>query len=63
MGRESVNRTQPKRRFRKAQEAPGRNDLGTLTPVQIVNPDWPGIEHADWKDEIIREWESDWSEI
>lgn len=33
-----------------------------LTPLQIENPDAPGLDSSDWKDEMVNEWEKDWSQ-
>lgn len=34
-----------------------------LTPLQIENPDAPGLDSSDWKDEMVNEWEKDWSQL
>jgi hypothetical protein len=40
-----------------------RSGMEALTPLQIVNPEAPDLEDPAWKEEMIREWESDWSEL
>jgi prevent-host-death family protein len=51
------------RRFRVVPEEPARSGLEALTPLEIVNPKGPDLEDPAWKEEMIREWESDWSEL
>lgn len=51
------------RRFRIVPEVPTRTGLDALTPLQIVNPSGPGLDDPGWKEEMIREWESDWAEL
>jgi prevent-host-death family protein len=50
-------------RFRVVPEQPTHAGLKALTPLQIVNPSGPDLEDPAWKEEMIREWESDWSEL
>jgi len=51
------------RRFRVVPEEAARSGLEALTALKIVNPTGPDIEDPAWKEEMIREWESDWSEL
>lgn len=49
------------RRFRVVPETPPPTGLDSLTPLQIVNPNAPDLDDPGWKEEMIREWESDWA--
>lgn len=60
---EPVTITHRGRRFRVVPEGGGLPTLDRLTGLQIVNPQAPGLEDQSWKDEMIREWESDWAEL
>jgi prevent-host-death family protein len=51
------------RRVRVVPENPARAGFDTLTAFQIVNPATPDLEDPAWKEEMIREWESDWAEL
>jgi prevent-host-death family protein len=51
------------RRFRIVPETPARTGLDALTPLQIVNPKAPDLDDPGWKEEMIREWESDWEDL
>jgi hypothetical protein len=51
------------RRFKLAPEKPIVSRLSRITPVEIVNPDGPGIEDESWKDEMRLAWESDWADL
>jgi hypothetical protein len=44
-------------------DEPARTGLEALTPLVIVNPTGPDLEDSGWKEDMIREWESDWSEL
>jgi prevent-host-death family protein len=50
-------------RIRVVPENPARSGLEALTPLQIVNPAAPDLDDPAWKQEMIREWESDWAEL
>jgi prevent-host-death family protein len=50
-------------RIRIVPEQAARPGLDALTPLQLVNPHGPDLEDSGWKEEMIREWESDWSEL
>jgi len=51
------------RRFRIVPETPPRTGLDALTPIEIINPKAPGLDDPAWKEEMIREWESDWTDL
>jgi prevent-host-death family protein len=51
------------RRIRVVPEHFSRPGLDALTSLQVVNPHGPDLEDGGWKQEMIREWESDWSEL
>jgi prevent-host-death family protein len=51
------------RRFRVVPETPAATGVDALTALQIVNPNGPGLDDPSWKDEMIREWESDWADL
>lgn len=51
------------RRFRVIPETAPRRGLEALTSLRIVNPKGPDLEDPAWKEEMIREWESNWSEL
>jgi len=44
----------------------GRSDPATrfdkLTPLQIINPQFPNLEDVDMLPEMQREWEQDWKD-
>ncbi len=60
---ETVYVTHRGRRLRLVPDTSDITGLKTVTPLQIVNPKGPDLEDAAWKEEMIREWESDWSEL
>ncbi|MGA8112017.1 MAG: type II toxin-antitoxin system prevent-host-death family antitoxin [Acidobacteriaceae bacterium] len=60
---EPVYVTHRGRRFRVVPELPARSGLESLTPLAIVNPKGPDLDDPAWKEEMIRDWESDWSEL
>jgi prevent-host-death family protein len=60
---EPVYITHRGRRFRVVPDEPARTGLEALTPLVIVNPTGPDLEDSGWKEDMIREWESDWSEL
>lgn len=51
------------RRIRVVPEQSSRSGLEALTSLQLVNPQGPDLDDAGWKQEMMREWESDWSEL
>ncbi len=51
------------RRFRVVPDLPTQKGLEALTPLEIVNRKGPDLDDPTWKEEMIREWESDWSEL
>lgn len=51
------------RRFRVVPETPASTGLGAITPLTIVNPNGPALDDPAWKEEMIREWESDWADL
>jgi antitoxin (DNA-binding transcriptional repressor) of toxin-antitoxin stability system len=50
-------------RFRIVPEALQARNLEALTSLQVVNPNAPDVEDPDWKEEMVREWEEDWSQL
>ena len=60
---EAVCVTHRGRRVRLVPETPALTGMKALTPLQIVNPKAPVLEDPAWKQEMIREWKSDWSEL
>ncbi len=63
MAGETVYITYRGQRFRVVPETTQGTGLQALTPLQIVNPKGPDLEDPAWKEEMIREWESDWSDL
>jgi hypothetical protein len=52
------------RRFKIAPEADQPFDrLSRMTPLEVINPDGPGIEDESWKDEMRLARESDWADL
>jgi prevent-host-death family protein len=51
------------RRFRIVPETPAGTGLDAITPLQIVNPNGPDLDDPTWKQEMMREWESDWADL
>ncbi|HEX4311737.1 MAG TPA: type II toxin-antitoxin system prevent-host-death family antitoxin [Acidobacteriaceae bacterium] len=51
------------RRFRVVPETPAPTGTDALTPLAIVNPNGPALDDPAWKDQMIREWESDWADL
>jgi hypothetical protein len=51
------------RRFRVVPETPASTGLEAITPLTIVNPNGPELDDPAWKEEMIREWESDWADL
>lgn len=51
------------RRFRIAPDQPSVRSLAALTPLPLVNPHAPDLDDPSWKEEMIREWESDWADL
>ena len=60
---ETVYVTHRGQRFRIVPEVSARKGLNALTPLEIVNPKGPDLEDPAWKEEMVREWERDWSEL
>lgn len=50
-------------RNQKSAKQPQRRGLEALTPLEIVSPKSPGLDDPGWREEMVGEWESDWSEI
>ena len=50
-------------RIRFAPEPRTHPGLEALTPLQIVNPIAPELNDPTWKEEMLREWQSDWAEL
>jgi len=53
------------KRFRFEPETPGFDPatrFDRLTPLQIINPEFPNFEDVDLLPEMQREWEKDWEE-
>jgi len=50
-------------RFQIIPELEGGNKLSRITPMEIINPDGPGLEDESWKDEMRLAWEKDWETI
>lgn len=51
------------RRFKLAPEKPVGDKLSRITPMEVINPDGPGLEDESWKEEMRLEWEKDWETI
>jgi antitoxin (DNA-binding transcriptional repressor) of toxin-antitoxin stability system len=51
------------RRYKIAPEEPGGDRLSRITPLQVINPDGPGLEDESWKEEMMREWENQWDDL
>ena len=60
---ESLTITHRGHRIRVIPENPAISGIDALTPLQIVNPAAPDLDDPAWKQEMIREWESDWAEL
>jgi prevent-host-death family protein len=52
------------RRFRVAPDDSQPFDrLTRITPLEVINPDGPGVEDESWKEEMRLAWESDWADL
>lgn len=50
------------KRLRIVPEIDPKTRFDRLTPLQIINPDFPNLEDVDMLPEMQREWEKDWDE-
>jgi antitoxin (DNA-binding transcriptional repressor) of toxin-antitoxin stability system len=50
------------RRFKIAPENPPGSRLSRITPLEVLNPESPGIEKS-LRDEMERAWQDDWSTL
>ena len=62
MDGEDVWFTQRGQRSRIVPEVDTTSKLSRITPLDLINPDGPGLEDESWKDEMMREWEKKWDE-
>jgi len=62
MDGEDVWFTHRGQRFRIVPEVDTASKLSRITPLDLINPDGPGLEDESWKDEMMREWEKKWDE-
>jgi hypothetical protein len=46
-----------------AQEIDPATRFDRLTPLQIINPEFPNLEDVDMLPEMQAEWEKDWEDI
>jgi antitoxin (DNA-binding transcriptional repressor) of toxin-antitoxin stability system len=60
---ETISVVHKGRRFRIVPEVDPSTRFDRLTPLQIINPNYPDLDDADLKAEILAEMESDWAEI
>ena len=52
------------RRVRLTPETTKGNRLDRITPLQVINPDFPDLDDRPDKEEMQREWEeSDWADL
>jgi antitoxin (DNA-binding transcriptional repressor) of toxin-antitoxin stability system len=52
------------RRFRIAPDGDEPFDrLSRITPLEVINPDGPGLDDPSWKEEMRLAWESDWADL
>ena len=51
------------RRVRLAPDRPSGSRLSRLTPLEIVNPDAPGLDDRSLQEEMERAWTRDWSDL
>lgn len=60
---ETISVVHKGQRFRIVPEIDPTTRFDRLTPLQIINPDFPDImDDAEMKAEMQREWEKDWEE-
>ena len=50
------------KRLRIVPEIDPKTRFDRLTPLQIINPEFPNLEDVDMLPEMQREWEKDWDE-
>jgi hypothetical protein len=50
------------KRLRIVPEIDPKTRFDRLTPLQIINPDFPDLDNAEMKAEMQAEWEKDWEE-
>ena len=50
------------KRLRIVPEIDPKTRFDRLTPLQIINPEFPNLEDVDMLPEMQREWEKDWEE-
>jgi antitoxin (DNA-binding transcriptional repressor) of toxin-antitoxin stability system len=51
------------KRLRIVPEAEPKSRFHLLTPLQVINPDYPDLDDADMKAEIQAEMEADWKNL
>jgi hypothetical protein len=50
------------KRLRIVPEIDPKTRFDRVTPLQIINPEFPNLEDVDMLPEMQREWEKDWEE-
>ena len=60
---ETITLSYKGKRLRIVPEIDPGTRLDRLTPLQIINPEFPNLEDVDMLPEMQREWEKDWEDI
>ncbi len=50
-------------RFRIVPDTPAGSRLGRITPLEVINPEFPELNDSSLLAEMTRAWEKDWADI
>jgi len=50
-------------RLKIAPEDAPASRLSRITPLEVINPEWPELNEVSLQDEMVRAWESDWATL
>ena len=59
---ETISVVHKGQRFRIVPEVDPTTRFDRLTPLQIIDPEFPNLEDVDMLPEMQKEWEKDWEE-
>ena len=51
------------RRFKIVPDNQPGSRLDRITPLEVINPEFPELSTASLQEEMVRAWESDWSTL
>jgi prevent-host-death family protein len=60
---ETVSVTHNGRRVRIVPEIDPKTRFDRITPLQVINPEFPDLDDREMKEEMRKEWEKDWEDL